>query len=77
MQTFSSSSFQWHKGRGTTTLGDLGINGYFPDRFYLKSERTGETRMFEIDSEVMEQNEFFDGEATAYVSGDVRTQIWC
>lgn len=74
--TFSSADFEWHAGKGTMTL-ERGLNTTrFPDRFYIKSARTGETRLFVSDAQTMEENEFFDGEGAAYISGDVRVHIW-
>ncbi len=74
--TFSSLDFDWHAGKGTSSIERCHIGPVHPDSFNMKSARTGVTRLFVIDREVMEENEFFDGEATAYISGEVRVQIW-
>lgn len=79
MQQFSSESFgKWVKGKTSATLGELGLSS-FPKEFEVISARTGATRRFSEDSEVQVANEFFDGEATAYISscGRARIQIWC
>jgi hypothetical protein len=70
-----SNMFKWRKGKGTASLADVHM-GRFPQSFQIISERTGKICLFVIDREVMEENEFFDGEATAYMSGEVRVQIW-
>lgn len=66
LPTFSSSKFTWKGGKGTATISDLGVRS-FPSRgFYIRSERTGETRLFLPNSEKMVANEFYDGEAYDY-----------
>jgi hypothetical protein len=49
----------------------------FPrDGFYILSHRSGEIRFFSPDQETMEANEFFDGEASAYICKGLKVQIW-
>ncbi|PZR78224.1 MAG: hypothetical protein DI537_42400 [Stutzerimonas stutzeri] len=76
--TFSSADFDWNKGRGSTTVGRLGLDR-FPVSFYVRSERTKQVRLFLSDAETNAENEFFDGEANAYFvpGADVRVQVWC
>lgn len=78
LATFSSNSFDWKNGGGCTTVGQLGIDRFPKDGFYIKSERSGRTILFIYDSATMEANEFFDGEACAFISSDnkIRMRIW-
>lgn len=78
LPTVSSQYFNWKAGRGSARLSRLALRS-MPDRgFYIKSERTGEVKLFLYDAEMMEANEFFDGEAVAFMSpgGHVQVQIW-
>lgn len=49
MLSYSSDRFSWNKkvGIGTSCASDLGLQvGSWPSQFYIKSSRTGETRLF-------------------------------
>jgi hypothetical protein len=78
LPTYSSNQFTWKARQGSTTTKILGVSGFPRSGFYVSSERTGERRLFLPDSETMLENEFFDGEASAYFSpaGDVKVQVW-
>ncbi|RYF09441.1 MAG: hypothetical protein EOO77_23830, partial [Oxalobacteraceae bacterium] len=56
--TFSSAGIRWKAGEGRTTLTDLGVRS-FPASFYIRSDRTGKTRLFLNDNETNAANEFF------------------
>lgn len=76
---FSSRYFTWTKGKGYSNMGMLGLGDYapFPKVFDVRSDRTGAVKRFEIDQEVMIDNDFFDGEASAYCSADdIRVNVW-
>jgi hypothetical protein len=74
---FSSSDFKWVNGRGSLTLGSVSNAVTFPRSVAIKSTKTGKTETFSYDNEVMEANEFFDGEACAYRSNaGIQIQIW-
>lgn len=79
MENIHSSLFAWKKimGRhyGSSSLSKLGLS-VFPKSLQIKSEWTGEVLDFTIDEQTMLENEFFDGEATAYRAGDVSIVIW-
>lgn len=79
MENVHSSLFTWKKvsGRhyGSSSLTNLGLS-QFPKSLKMKSEWTGRVLDFTIDHETMGQNEFFDGEATAYSAGNVMITIW-
>ncbi len=75
METLSSDLFDWKNGRGHSTLSKLGLKN-FPKSFSIRSTRTGVIKTFVINDYVMEANEFFDGEATAYHDGKNQVQIW-
>ena len=79
LRTFSSNAFKWKSGKGTTTIAQLGMSRFPVEGFYIKSERTGQLALFLYDSETMEANEFFDGEAHAFLSPGAmaQVQIWC
>lgn len=68
LPTFSSSDFSWRSGEGTSALGRLGLSAFPEQGFYIKSARTGVTCLFLPDSQDMEANEFYDGEASSYFS---------
>ncbi len=77
--TLSSTVFDWTAKSGYTTLDKIGCGVYnFPDRFYIKSARTGEVRLFLPDEAVMEAHDFFDGEGAAYMvpGQNIKVQIW-
>ncbi len=69
----SGRYFTWANSRGTSTLERIGISN-FPIGFSVKSH-TGVVKTFVPDHEVMEANEFFDGEASAYRSTDDTVSI--
>lgn len=75
MDTHSSDLFDWRNGRGSTTMQALEISNFPKDGFYVRSTRTGRTVKFTYDAEVMEANEWFDGERAAYRSPE-GTQIF-
>lgn len=74
--TFSTKDFTWKGNRGTTHLSVLELTEFPRDGFYILSHRSGETRFFTPDQETMEANEFFDGEASAYICKGLKVQIW-
>lgn len=73
---FNSDVFTWKGNQGTATLRALGLSEFPRQGFRIQSMRSSDIRMFEPDIETMEANEFFDGEASAYVSGSFKVQIW-
>jgi hypothetical protein len=77
LPTFSSRNFQWTGDRGTSWCSDLGIETFPRGGFYIKSERTGQTRLFLPDAATNEAHEFFDGERSAYFvpGGNLKVQI--
>lgn len=74
--TFNGQLFTWKGNKGTSNLGLLGLTEFPRDRFYILSHRSGEVRLFEPDHDTMKANEFFDGEASAYVCRGLKVQIW-
>jgi hypothetical protein len=79
LPTFSSSKFGWTGKSATSYKSELGIKEFPRQGFFIKSERSGETRMFLPDNANMEANEFYDGEAYAYFvpGGNLTAKIWC
>lgn len=77
MQELNSNSLTWKKGWGYTDLEALGIRD-FPKEFVLRSHRTNDTRRMSVHHGDMEAHEFYDGEATSYISscGRCRVRIW-
>jgi hypothetical protein len=76
--TFAGADFNWRKGRGSSTTARLGL-AHFPDNgFAVRSHRTGAIQSFIRDDATTLENEFFDGEASAYMTPDgrVKVQIW-
>jgi hypothetical protein len=75
--TFSSTYFNWKNGQGRSSIGQLGVS-QFPNSFYIKSARTGESKLFLNDAETMAENEYFNGEGAAYFSpgGNAKVLIW-
>ena len=73
---FDGDMFTWRKGAGNSSLSLLGLTE-FPTDFRISSQKTGKLLTFVSDEETMINNEFFDGEAAAYVSteGNVKVQI--
>ena len=66
---FSSEKFSWSGTKGSSTTRRIKASvGPLGRGFYIKSERTGDTRLFLYDSQTMEANEFFDGEYVAFMS---------
>ncbi len=63
----NSDYFKWDRGVGRGYLPDFG-HSQFPQKFEVRSAKTGRVVSFHIDHETMEQNEFFDGEMAAYIS---------
>lgn len=78
LPTFSSSKFGWTKDAATSYRSELGIKSFPAQGFYIKSSRTGAVRLFLPDTENMEANEFYDGEAYAYFNpgGGYTAKIW-
>lgn len=58
--------------------GEKAKERFLKQGFYIVSGRTGRKVRFIVDGLTNEANEFFDGEAMAYVSDDgfVKVQIW-
>lgn len=75
---FSSDLFQWKQGKGRGSLDRLDLKDFPRTGFFIRSTRTGKSQLFLPDSDTMVENEFFDGEASAYFApaGGVTLQIW-
>lgn len=54
MLTLCGSKFTWshRKGTASTFISDLGLNRW-PEMFYIKSQKTGETRLFLYSEDVI------------------------
>jgi hypothetical protein len=82
VQVFSSRQFKWSNDKAVwsndkavSSLTDLGLAS-FPREFVIRSERSGRERRFVIDAERMVENEFYDGEASAYEADNISVLIW-
>lgn len=75
--TYSGEQFTWKKGNGHAGLSNLGLTE-FPDKFIVRSHKTGDEYMFFRDDERMLEMEFYDGEATAYadLTKGTRIELW-
>ena len=78
LPVFESHSFDWMKRHGYSVVGRLGLRDFPRRGFKVRSQRTGEVRLFVEDTELMVANEFYDGEGMAFMSpvGDFRIMIW-
>lgn len=78
LPVYSSKEFDWARNNGTTSVERLGITQFPKNGFYIESANTKQQRLFMYDAEVMEANEFFDGEASAYFcpGGGFTVKIW-
>lgn len=76
--TFNGSLFSWKGNNGSSFLTDLSVPDFPTQGFYIRSQRTGETRLFFPNTEKMEKNEFYDGEAyDFFCPGEgLEVQIW-
>lgn len=80
MEIIDSSLFSWREkvaGRhyGRSSLSEIGLTA-FPKALKVKSAWTGRVVEFTVDQEMMVENEFYDGEATAYSAENVIIVIW-
>lgn len=67
MKNFSSSQFTWKGNRGVAEISELlGIRSPRLSRFTITSERTGQIRTYEIDSNDSGYEDGWDGEYTVY-----------
>lgn len=77
LPTLHSKEFDWKGRQGYSSAKQISrsITGA---GFYIKSDRTGVMMLFLYDNETMEANEFFDGEAVAFMSpgNDLKVTIW-
>lgn len=78
MSDFLGSDFTWKRGAGFSTTARLGIDEFPRDRFTIRSHKSGTVQTFHRDDATILENEFFDGEASAYMTPDgrVKVQIW-
>ncbi len=81
LATVTGDRITWKGNSGVSTLPRMGMSEHhFPTAgFYVKSQRTGQVRLFLCDNATNEENEFFDGEAMAFFcpGDDLRLVIWC
>lgn len=77
LPTLNSNEFSWNGRVGRSTSQRIS-RGVTSRGFYIKSARSGESKLFLYDNETMEANEFFDGEAHAFMSpgNDLKVTIW-
>jgi len=78
LPTLQGDRFTWSGRYGHTTLSRVNRFSTPAGGFYIKSHRTGALKLFLPDMVAMEENEFFDGEAQAYMcpGENVRVTIW-
>lgn len=78
LPTFSSNVFSWKNKTGMSSLPRIGLANFPSAGFYIRSEKTGKTQLFLPDTDKMIENEFFDGEASAYFapSKGVEVRLW-
>jgi hypothetical protein len=77
LPTLSSRDFKW-KGKEGSAPATRIKRSITTAGFYIKSARTGALMLFLYDNDAMERNEFFDGEAHAFMSpgNGVTVTIW-
>jgi len=69
--TFSSNSFTWQKKRGIASVTDLFQEWHTPPKsFSIKSEKTGDVKHFEIDTQSPGYEDGWDGEYWCYTTDD-------
>ncbi len=78
LPTFSSNMFSWKNRTGSSSLPSIGLANFPSEGFYIRSEKTGKSQLFLPDTEKMIENEFFDGEASAYFAPGqgVEIRLW-
>ena len=74
LTTFNGRDFTWKKNKGMSNLSLLGLRE-FPGSFYIRSHKTGESKLFLPNHEAAEN---LDGEAYEYFvpGGDLVVQIY-
>ena len=79
MINLKSSAFTWQGNFGVSEMTRLGLNYAAPDRFTITSEKTGQVRTFEVDTNDIGYADGWDGEYRIYTDNlwdGVRIQIW-
>lgn len=70
MTASSSTLFDWHDGTGWSDLATLRLRDFPREHIDVESSRTGEVKRFFYDRQLMEENEFYDGERSVYRAVD-------
>lgn len=74
-----SSLFTWKGNFGESEMTRLGGYGAAPDRFTITSDRTGQVRTFEVDTQDVGYQDGWDGEYRIYTDNlwdGIRIRIW-
>lgn len=70
----SGTHFSWKGNVGSTEISDTGLQG-FPERFYIKSQKTGELRLF-LASERIPNGEDLGGYRYISPGQNLEVTIW-